>query len=183
MTNKNVNNHFNLIADEVVKFEQEHSFKYYFCDAYHDEDSKKTYLVITLFGADTGKHEQFYLTLDEVEHYYKIHEDSVELNTAYEYYNEYVNDAEDENKAILDEDDILYDETDELMNKVVALGEDYKHRGTLLNRVNEDATRVKMMLATYNEYLERGNKVDCEVIIENIIKTVNSIVIVSDING
>lgn len=84
---------------------------------------------------------------------------------------------------MLNKNDILYDETDELMNKIVAIGEDYKHRGTLLNRVNEDATRVKMMLATYNEYLERGNKVDCEVVMENIIKTVNSIVTLSDING
>lgn len=80
-------------------------------------------------------------------------------------------------------DNILYDETQEIMDKVAALGEDYKHRGTLLNRVNEDATKVKMLLATYNEYLERGNKVDCEVIMENILKTVNSIVTLSNING
>ena len=88
-----------------------------------------------------------------------------------------------EERTMTNMDNILYDETEELMEKVAALGEDYKHRGTLLNRVNEDATRVKLMLATYNEYLERGNKADCEVVMKNILKAVNSLVTLSNING
>lgn len=92
-TNNNVTNYFGLTADDVIKFEQEHSFKYYLCDAGYDEDTNEAYIAIMFFGTSTAKHDQFILTSDEVNKYYEMHEHNDELVRAYEDYKKYVNKA------------------------------------------------------------------------------------------
>ena len=82
--------HFGVTADDVIKFEDEHSFRYLFCDI-HDGNDNKIYLAVMFYAASTGHHEQFYLTPDEAEKYYDVHEFNEMFDTDYRRFRDYVN--------------------------------------------------------------------------------------------
>lgn len=91
MTVKN-QNYCNAKADDVMRFEQEHIFKYYFCLAYDETD-----FLVSFMGVPETEtsviHYHFHLASDEIEKYYQIHEHNYELDTAYAEYKKIINKA------------------------------------------------------------------------------------------